>query len=42
VQLDELVEMTGFDIPDISDMLFKLLAKKKIRQLPGKYFTRYS
>lgn len=38
--MDDLVEITNMDIPEISGILFKLQLKKLIRQLPGKHFVR--
>jgi len=40
VHLDELLEKTNLDIPQISDILLKLQLKKLIKQLPGKQFVR--
>ena len=40
VHLDELLEKTNLDIPQISDILLKLQLKKLIKQLPGKQFAR--
>ena len=42
VQLDDLVELTGMDIPSISGVLFKLMVRKLVRELPGKHYMRYS
>lgn len=42
LQLDDLVELTGMDIPSISGILFRLMVRKLIRELPGKHYTRYS
>ena len=42
IQLDELIEKTNMEIPDISDILLKLQLKKLIKQLPGKQFVRSS
>ncbi len=42
IQLDELVERAGMDIPQISDTLLKLQIRKLVKQLPGKQFVRYS
>lgn len=42
IQMDELVEILGFNIPDISSILLRLTARKLIRELPGKYYVRYS
>lgn len=42
LQLDELVSISGISIPDISNMLFKLIAKKLVKELPGKYYVRCS
>jgi DNA processing protein len=40
VQLDELVEKTNLEIPEISDILLRLQMKHLVRQLPGKQFVR--
>ena len=41
VQLDELVEKSSLDIPQISDILLKLRLKKLVRELPGKQYIRH-
>jgi DNA processing protein len=38
--LDEIIEKTNMNVPEISAMLLKLEMKKLIRQLPGKQFIR--
>lgn len=40
VHLDELLEKTNLDIPQISDILLKLQLRRLIKQLPGKQFVR--
>ncbi|MFH1198771.1 MAG: DNA-processing protein DprA [Candidatus Omnitrophota bacterium] len=40
VQLDELVEKTHMNIPELSDTLLKLRMKKLIGELPGKLYIR--
>ncbi|MFA5287399.1 MAG: DNA-processing protein DprA [Candidatus Omnitrophota bacterium] len=42
VQLEELVERTEMDIPQISAVLLKLQIQKLVKQLPGKQFVRCS
>lgn len=40
VQLDELIDKTDMDIPQISDILLRLRMKKLVLELPGKQFIR--
>ena len=42
IQLDDLAEIAGMDIPRIYDILFKLMMRKLVRELPGKHYARYS
>ncbi len=42
VQMDALVGLSGLDIPHISGALFNLATRKLIKELPGKYYVRYS
>ena len=42
IQLEELVERTEMDIPQISEILLKLQIRKLVKQLPGKQFVRCS
>lgn len=42
IQLEELVERTEMDIPQISEVLLNLQIRKLVKQLPGKQFVRYS
>lgn len=42
VQLDELVDISGLNIKDISSPLLRLTTRKLIKELPGKYYVRYS
>ena len=40
IQMDELVEKSNLDIPQISGILLRLQMKKLVRQLPGKQFVK--
>jgi len=40
VLLDDIVEKSGFGIPEISGILLKLQMRRLIRQIPGKQFVR--
>ncbi|MBN2831239.1 MAG: DNA-processing protein DprA [Candidatus Omnitrophica bacterium] len=42
IQLDDLAGITGLDVPRISGILFNLMVRKLIRELPGKHYVRYS
>jgi len=42
IQLDDLVQSSGLDIPRISGILFNLTMRKLIREFPGKYYARCS
>ena len=42
VQLDDLVETAGMDIPRIFGILLRLMTRKLVRELPGKHYARYS
>ncbi len=40
LSIDDMVEESGLNIPNISNILFHLEMKKMVRQLPGKQFVR--